>query len=225
MKRRAVRAWESFWPSLLIWLPLLSILILTEARLPDIPPHTVESRYAFLERLDSPEITLAILVIVAEFLIIKSLLMAKTYERLPSREGISARMDNGTVAVIYDRRKKGETDYLALSLIAANVAFAILYIIAIVLFLNQDWMERYPVEIRAIQNIARVGLVAVLIWGGYQLLSVPDPEREPAVSRLGVIATVLLIVQVVAVYLVTHANLNGAADRAEWAIRKWFGVD
>lgn len=225
MNKRAVRAWESFWPSLLLWLPLLSILILSEATLPHVPAPQNEPRNRILDTLDRPEVTLALLVIVAEFLIVKSLLMSRTYRRLPSRQNMSARMENGTVSVIYDRRKRGETDYLALSLIAANVAFATLFIIAILVFLNPDWMMNYPVEVRIIQNLARFGLAAVLLWGGYQLLMVPDPDHEPEISRVGIYATAILILQVIGVYLVTHATLDGTRDRLDWAMRKWFGID
>jgi hypothetical protein len=222
MKRRAILAWESFWPSLIVWLPLLSFLILTEARIPDAPivPRDGDFRWESLEWLDRPAVTLAILVIVAEFLIVKVLLMSRGYRRLPSRADLAMRDEGGQYIAVYTRKHNGPRDYLALSLIAANVAFAILYLLSIVIFLNQDWMLEYPGEVQAITNLARVGLAVVLIWGGYQLLSVPNAEGDPQLSRTGIIVTALLVAQFVAVYLAVHDD-----GRAESVWRKWLGID
>lgn len=210
MSRRAIRAWESFWPTLIIWLPLVSILLLTDARIPHIPPADNEPPYRIFRFLDRIEITLALLVIVAEFLMIKSLLMARTYVRLPSRENMTARMENGTVSVIYDKRKKGDADYLALGLIAANVAFTVLYLLSIILLLHPNWLVRYPIQVRTATNLARLGLVIVLAWGGYQLLSVADPDREDRISPAGIVATFALIAQVIAVY--AYVTVQWTAD-------------
>jgi hypothetical protein len=222
MKRRAILAWESFWPTLIVWLPLVSVLIITEAALPVWPRESdcKPPRWQTLDYLDNPTVTLAILVIVAEFLIIKALLMARTYERLPSRADIALMAEGGETVAVYRKKHNGPRDFLALSLISANVAFAVLYLLSIVLFLNSDWMVSYPGEVQAIQNIARVGLVIVLIWGGYQLLSVPRLDHEPAVSRAGLIVTAVLIAQAVLVYVVTHDD-----GRAESVGRKWLGID
>jgi hypothetical protein len=211
MKRRAILAWESFWPTLIVWLPLVSVLIITEAALP---------RWQTLDYLDNPTVTLAILVIVAEFLIIKALLMARTYERLPSRADIALMAEGGETVAVYRKKHNGPRDFLALSLISANVAFAVLYLLSIVIFLNQDWMLEYPGEVQAITNLARVGLAVVLIWGGYQLLSVPNAEGDPQLSRTGLIVTALLVAQFVAVYLAVHDD-----GRAESVGRKWLGID
>jgi hypothetical protein len=221
MKRRAILAWGSFWPTLIVWLPLLSILVITEATLPK-PAQVSEGtpNLGILEFLDRPAVTLTILVVVAEFLMIKALLMARNYERLPSRADVITRNEHGHLIAVYTKRLDGPRDYLALSLIAANVAFACLYILSIVLFLNQDWVLSYPREIQTIQNAARIGLVVVLVWGGYQLLSVPDAEGEPEVSRVGVVVTIALAAQAIAVYVVTHDD-----GRAESAARKWLGIN
>lgn len=194
-RRRAIRAWESFWPSLLVWLPLTSFLIATGAALPNssLPtPRPIGPRHPVLDFFDRPGVTLGILVIVAEFLIIKSLLMSRHYRQA------------GEHRERYGYHPAIGPDYLALSIIAANVAFATIYVLSILLFLNQSWALLHPVEVRTITNIARLGLVVVLAWGGYQLLSVPDPDGDTRLSRLGVAVTIGLVLQLLAVFFITR---------------------
>jgi hypothetical protein len=92
---------------------------------------------------------LLLLAVIVEFLLLKSYLMAFMTTRW---------------------------DLLGGSLIAVNVAFALVYLYALGLTLFPAWAithakdGRYPI---------RYGLIAVLVFGFIQLLRVPDREDEP----------------------------------------------
>jgi hypothetical protein len=89
--------------------------------------------------------TFALLWLVVEFLVLKALLMAR-------------RMD--------------ELVWLTVSLVAANLAFAAVYLVVMAGVLWPAWSLRHT---QVIRWSTRIGLATVLMWSIYQLVSVPPP--------------------------------------------------
>ena len=75
------------------------------------------------------------------------------------------------------RRMQG-VDYLGLSLVAANIAFALLYLAVLAGVLWPYWFAAHPNDVEWLRRGLRGLLVVALAWSTWQVVNVPPPEDE-----------------------------------------------